>query len=470
MRIPAVLLLGAHLIGLGFSVAPPPAPPEHAVQHQHQVQVQLSLLQLINPVKTRTDDDYAKLLEADLYLALCTAHFQHLKVRCRLQMERNSLKATVSTTVLANGVVSLSALVEFGFSDCKKALSLPARLSHAIAMGHLKKVLAQSKITTTKIVTQSASVQGRFCKEPALTNCTVGHYGKHVKAGCTLCPAGYAQADHGSVDCVACAIGKYTPHSGSARCNECKPIIKAGSTVDLTATTVVSVDGTRCDTTSSCAKGSYAVYDFDSTRSICLHCPSGYTAPHAGATACTACLPGAYQPKAAAVMCYHCSKGSYSQRGWARCNHCTPGMYQPLSAQHKCLSCNPNNDKHHKHTRRGYVAKAQLRMSSSDRTYCVLKALCPKGKYIPDLSSPAMRVASLVALREKNGTIASVLSTSCVDCPRGYYQQGLGEKKCSACHGGRYGTVQGATTMAAACRVCPTKYFAMNMAQVSAEY
>ena len=103
-----------------------------------------------------------------------------------------------------------------------------------------------------------------------------GGLGGVSSADC-LCNVGY----HGSMQCVACAAGKYNPTPGNA-----------GGCMDCDGTTQASAAASTSITACVCVAGTYGA-----AGGTCLLCPAGKYSDRANMTlSCTDCLANSYNP------------------------------------------------------------------------------------------------------------------------------------------------------------------------------
>ena len=181
---------------------------------------------------------------------------------------------------------------------------------------------------------------------------------------------------------------------------------------------------------------------------------------------CVNCLAG--QVSSSGLKCEVCDVGYYqSKPGLPSCFECIPGQYQDVQGGTSCKDCGVGQFRQSKKV----DSEGQLTDESTDPTSCVD---CPKGSYqnevglaycincIPgqyqdvqggtsckDCGVGQFRQSKKVD-SEGQLTDESTDPTSCVDCPKGSYQNEVGLAYCINCIPGQYQDVEGETK----CREC----------------
>ena len=239
------------------------------------------------------------------------------------------------------------------------------------------------------------------------------------------CNAGYTGPDGGR--CVACAVGKYKLHLGTAACEQCS----AGKYLNERG-------GTHESNCSVCGPDTYSPI----ASSTCISCPSNSFSPEQSTEASNCqCNKGYTGPDGGA--CEACDAGTYKLRtGSESCELCTAGKYSTVTASvtgDTCQTC-PGHTNSHAGSDEKTDCICNAGFSGNDGEPCVA---CNKNTFKPTNGSAACTECDPNAQSERG----SVPAESC-QCNEGY--TGPDGGTCSACAAGEYKSVVGS----AACSAC----------------
>ena len=144
----------------------------------------------------------------------------------------------------------------------------------------------------------------------------------------------------------------------------------------------------------------------------CSACPAG---KEAGITECEQCLAGQFSSSDTDLKCEACDIGKYqSKPGLPSCITCIPGQNQDVQGGTSCKDCGVGQFRQSKKV----DSEGQLTDESTDPTSCVD---CPKGSYQNEVGL-----------------------AYCINCIPGQYQDVEGETKCRECQEGKHEAEPGA--------------------------
>ncbi len=301
--------------------------------------------------------------------------------------------------------------------------------------------------------------------------CGAGKKSEPGSAKCQKCDAGEAGTGPGGV-CEACDLGQYRNSSDdlTTRCRACPK--GTYNNVRGQASCLPCLPGQfgnrlGLNSCNFCPSGFFANV---SQMQACLSCPIGYSSVQSSAK-CDGCAAGKY-----GKGCLRCNTGKYREGGDPqadRCRDCLAGFYQPKEGQGSCLPCIPgkyqslkgeagctpcdartfNNATERKTECESCPGGKNSKAGSSICSDCAAGTFivaggacqqCPAGWHSPE---PEMQQCEQCGTGEK-GETSEVGSSSCVmcdlgkfqievgicvDCPKGFYQDGKGSKFCKAC-------------------------------------
>ena len=145
----------------------------------------------------------------------------------------------------------------------------------------------------------------------------------------------------------------------------------------------------------------------------CSACPAG---KQAGSTVCVNCVVGQVSSSTTELKCEACDIGKYqSKPGLPSCFECIPGQYQNVQGGTSCKDCGIGQ---FRQSKKVLDSNGQLTDESTDPTTCVD---CPKGSY-----------------QNEEGL------AYCISCIPGQYQDAEGETKCRECQEGKHEAEPGA--------------------------
>jgi len=152
----------------------------------------------------------------------------------------------------------------------------------------------------------------------------------------------------------------------------------------------------------------------------CKHCPYGTYLKAGSRIMCVDCPAGTYQSQDGALnenSCHPCAAGRYSDAGSEFCKFCPCGTYSAVAGAPYCHSCP--------------AGRFSVLTNQTNSRVC---EECPAGRF----SGPG--------------------ACGCDECPRGTYQDELGQRQCKACVSGKFNGFTGSKTVHD-CKACaPGKF------------
>jgi outer membrane protein assembly factor BamB len=225
--------------------------------------------------------------------------------------------------------------------------------------------------------------------------CSICEAGLYSSASaCAQCYPGFASALSGVSECSACAPGQVTEAFGMTECEDCAAgtygsATAASSCIDCSRGEYQPATGaTACI---QCTKGSFAR---NTGSSACTNCTAGRFAATDGLSSCTNCDAGSFVGFAGATACSQCDIGTFSDAGASVCSACPPGTIADGRGASACALCPA-----------GAI--------SNDGVNCTD---CAAGTS-PEIEADGSAICQTCA----KGSISSVGSANCTECPREEY-------------------------------------------------
>eukprot|EP00948_MAST-09A_sp_MAST-9A-sp1_P002102 g2102.t1 len=287
------------------------------------------------------------------------------------------------------------------------------------------------------IVVESPCGHGKYrTTQMQCSDCIAGRFQDTIDmGGCKACDVGTSSKFIGASSCLGCQTGEYQDKTASTFCERC-PAGRYGDALNQT-----SVDDCK-----RCGAGTYSLQG----ASICTGCPLGTNSSTGAATCtfvkcpkgffregykCTGCPTGKFGNTSGAIDitdCFDCPRNTYSSATGVNspegCNDCPPGRVSNLSGLSTagdCTSC----------------AKGKFRAPLSGTL-----SVCPKGKYQDEVGQtecklcPAGRYGVSLGSNSLNqcepcsiGEFSLAGQDSCLGCPSGMVNPNEGASECTRC-------------------------------------
>jgi len=277
---------------------------------------------------------------------------------------------------------------------------------------------------------------GTFCKDGRKKFCPAGKFGEAFNApneaiGCSNCTAGRFQIARGQTSCTKCEAGLYSNKVQQILRTDCKSCTVLGH---------YCPEGTSFATEFPCPNGTYS--NEDNTKS------------------CKICTQGLYQPKPGQQSCLGCPIGQFlADQGVSSVNHddtsdcqvCPSNTYNDLPGQEKCKGCPVDHiiqdttvEKHDS------IDDCKLNCDNTqykNSTHCIdcglgftcdgaSKTGCSAGYFCKDGVARGCPAGTFGNEKEQSNVLQA-----CVECPKGYYQVGVGQPSCTECSEGKFSNV-----------------------------
>jgi hypothetical protein len=174
-------------------------------------------------------------------------------------------------------------------------------------------------------------------------DCPRGHYSTPGSAYCSGCPAG-KYIGQGSIECMPCPVGFFSPSVGDQSCEPCSTGRYAGTEGMISCTLCsrgkagdVTQATSESEACKSCLPSTYAAY---SGSSQCALCPPGSFCPDSGMSDPDACSAGKFAVLKGSLFCDDCPAGRFqSQTGEAMCDLCAAGKYNVMNGSSSGSDC-----------------------------------------------------------------------------------------------------------------------------------
>ena len=310
--------------------------------------------------------------------------------------------------------------------------------------------------------------------------CPVGHQCYSVKNVPVKCPKGRYQDQTGQRYCKRCNLGEYNLDIGrTTKCDICPAGHRCYSVYEAP---VKCPKGTYQDQTGQryCKRCNLGEYSLETGRTTkCDICPAGHRC-YAVYDAPLKCPKGTYQDQTGQRYCKRCNLGEYSLNigrttkcdicpAGHRCYSvynapvkCPKGTYQDEVGQRYCKGCNLGEYS----LETGRTTKCDI-CPAGHRCYSVYNApvKCPKGTY---QDQKGQRYCKGCNIFRGEYSLEIARTTKCeicpaghrcysvdnppIKCPKGTYQDQIGQRYCKGCNRGEYSLDIGRTTK---CDICP---------------
>ena len=321
---------------------------------------------------------------------------------------------------------------------------------------------------------------GYYCADGRnRVKCATGYTSVAGKDVCTICPDG--QYEKSNTSCVACPAGSYCTKGVKKDCTN-KQYCPANSTAPIACPANATCNGktftcnkgydkegdacvehcevgqyfanNKCNpctvgyycadgrNRTACPKGTYNAQTGSKTATACLACDANKYTSTTGQKACSICSGSNQSVNSAHTGCENCKAGYKPNSGHTACElRCAEGQWWN-SQTSKCENCSGNYYCPNRLTR---TACPKGQVPTKDRTACEVK--CEEGFFL-NASKRCEECPAGFYCQDGKKTA----------CPKGQYQNQMGQSACLACTGNKYTNTTGATK----CAVCSTANYAVD--------
>ena len=260
----------------------------------------------------------------------------------------------------------------------------------------------------------------------------------------------------GASACLSCPVGFVQLQTGQSKCEECL----AGS-----------YRGTTDNADEACVPCAPGYYQEDAGQGQCFPCiPSSFNAVPGRSEPCSSCAKNTFSNTPNATSCNACGIGETAEKGSAKCSRCGAGRYGS-----GCESCIKGRYRQSKkddewtftittqditaiagvavtQTVSGLVVTGTLKTALTGADIeTIVVAATTGGSFIATTDIVIGNGGSAITIAHSTITNAGKITptdpTTCVGCPKGYYQGDKGQASCLPCIPGEYNDAIAQTTV-----------------------